>query len=236
MKNERYTRNIPTLSEEDQAALGGKKVLVAGCGGLGGFVIEYLVRLGVGNITAVDGDCFEESNLNRQLLSSVSRLGYSKALAAKERASDVNPEVAFTAVENFITADNALSLIRGHDLVIDALDNAGSRLILEDAAAECGIRIIHGAVQGLNVQVITAPPGKNRLHCLYKSAKPDAARGPKLKSTLVMAPACCAAIEVSEALSLLLRGKAESEDNFIMLDLRDMSVQKLPAEAFESKL
>ena len=235
MKNERYTRNIPTLSEEEQAVLSGKKVLVAGCGGLGGFVIEYLVRLGVGDITAVDGDCFEESNLNRQLLSSVSKLGYSKALAAKERAEDVNPGIKFAAVTEFIREDNAVSLIRGKDLVIDALDNVSSRLILEDAAAKCGVAVVHGAVQGLNIQVITAPPGMNRLHSLYRSAKPDAERGPKLKSTLVMAPACCAAIEVSEALRLLLGKKAESEDSFIILDLRDMSVAKLPAEAFGSK-
>ena len=66
--DERYSRNLPAVSEEEQAVLARRRVLVAGCGGLGGYLIEYLARMGVGEITAVDGDLFEPSNLNRQLL------------------------------------------------------------------------------------------------------------------------------------------------------------------------
>ena len=72
---ERYCRNLPAISAEEQAALKEKRVLVAGCGGLGGYLIEHLARMGVGRITAVDGDVFEESNLNRQILSAPALLG-----------------------------------------------------------------------------------------------------------------------------------------------------------------
>ncbi len=109
---ERYSRNIPSVSAEEQAALARRRVLVAGCGGLGGYLIEYLARMGVGEITAVDGDMFEPSNLNRQLLSTQALLGTGKALAARERVRAVNPAVAVRAVEAFLDGENAGGLVR----------------------------------------------------------------------------------------------------------------------------
>ena len=145
---ERYSRNIPSVSEAEQEALARKRVLVAGCGGLGGCLIEYLARMGVGEITAVDGDVFEPSNLNRQILSQEALLGVPKARAARERVQAVNSAVTVRAVESFLDGDNADGLVRGQDLVLDALDNAGARLILEDACARQGVTIVHGAIQG----------------------------------------------------------------------------------------
>ena len=87
---ERYIRNLGALTEEECAVLRGKTVFVAGCGGLGGYLIEMLLRLGVGEIRAADGDVFEASNLNRQLLSSPSTLGSGKAAAAAARAKEIN--------------------------------------------------------------------------------------------------------------------------------------------------
>lgn len=78
MTETRYERNIPALEEQEQKLLSSRRVLVIGCGGLGGFILESLARLGVGHITAVDGDVFEESNLNRQLYSSPALLGQKK--------------------------------------------------------------------------------------------------------------------------------------------------------------
>ena len=80
----RYARNIPALSATECEILRQKRVLVVGCGGLGGHVIDQLARIGVGSIRAVDGDVFEETNLNRQLLSSVPLLGVNKAKAAAD--------------------------------------------------------------------------------------------------------------------------------------------------------
>ena len=110
---ERYIRNIPAVSEEEQAALSGKRVLVVGCGGLGGCLIEHLARMGVGEITAVDGDAFEPSNLNRQLLSTQDLLGTGKALAAQARARAVNPEVTVRAVEAFLDETTPMSWCGG---------------------------------------------------------------------------------------------------------------------------
>ena len=104
----RFIRNLPTLTEAEQAVLGEKRVFIAGCGGLGGFLAEFLVRAGVGHITAADCDRFEYSNRNRQLLSLESTLGESKVLTAAARARDINPSVDFRPVE--VRLDAKISL------------------------------------------------------------------------------------------------------------------------------
>ena len=99
--NARYARNIPALSEAEILLLRQKSVAVIGCGGLGGYLIEYLARIGVGSIRCIDGDVFEESNLNRQLLSSPALLGTSKAAAAAARIREINPHVQADAFPVF---------------------------------------------------------------------------------------------------------------------------------------
>ena len=88
----RYQRNRRTISVDNQYTLFRSRVAVLGCGGLGGYIVEQLARLGVGCIVAIDPDVFEEHNLNRQLLSSIAWLGRSKAQAALERVSESIPQ------------------------------------------------------------------------------------------------------------------------------------------------
>ena len=135
----RYIRNIPALSEAECLALGKKRVLVAGCGGLGGHIIDMLARIGVGCLRVADGDVFDITNLNRQLLSSVPLLGSSKARAAADHIARVNPDITVDAVETFLTNNNVLELLEGCDIVIDALDNIVSRRILSAACERTNI-------------------------------------------------------------------------------------------------
>lgn len=109
----RYLRNIPAISEAEQVILAGKTVAVIGCGGLGGHLIELLCRVGVGSIRVVDGDVFEESNLNRQLLSTMATLDTSKAQAAAERVRAISPETAVTVCPVFLDEQNAAGSWRG---------------------------------------------------------------------------------------------------------------------------
>ncbi|WP_300882568.1 ThiF family adenylyltransferase, partial [uncultured Desulfovibrio sp.] len=102
----RYVRNARQLSIQEQLALLESHVLLVGLGGLGGWLLELLARLGVGSITGVDADRFEESNLNRQLLGNAGNLGQSKARAAAARLAVVNPAIQFTSVPRFM--DEAL--------------------------------------------------------------------------------------------------------------------------------
>ena len=214
MIDQRYQRNIPSLSEEDCALLGGKKVCVVGCGGLGGSVREHLARIGVGEITAIDGDVFDVSNLNRQLLSSEALIGKPKAAVAAQHIREINSSVEVHPVESFLTEENADKLIAGHDLVIDALDSPAARIVLSDACAKQGLTLIHGAVSGWNGQVAVVRPGSRLMENLYQGAEPD-----QSPSTLSFTPAIAASIEVAEAVKVLCGKPTQLESNMLFFDL-----------------
>lgn len=200
---QRYSRNMKTLSAEENDRLKDFKVCVVGCGGLGGYIIEELGRLGVGTITAVDGDVFEESNLNRQLLSSVENLGCGKAEAAAKRMEKVNPLIKVIPVQQRLNAENGTDILKGHDVVVDALDNIESRLALEKLAEELGIPLVHGAIAGWYGQVTTIFPGDRTLSRLYPA---DAKHGiEKELGNPSFTPAMVASIEVAEALKILIK-------------------------------
>ena len=202
---ERYIRNIPALSEEECKVLRNKRIAVIGCGGLGGYIIEYMSRLGVGAIKAVDGDVFDESNLNRQLLSKNSSIGISKAEAAKIRISDINPDVEFDAVPAFMTEENAASFISGCDAVFDALDNIGARRILAAACKEKGIPYIYGAVGEWVAQAAVSMPDDDLIDMLY----PEGAVV-KSRSVLGFTAAFCASLQVSLCVRLLTGRKVDT--------------------------
>lgn len=225
---------MPAITADEQALLQNKSVLVVGCGGLGGYAIEYLARLGIGHLTAVDGDVFCESNLNRQLLSSSENIGKSKSTEAAARVAAINPEIEINAITEFFTADNAAEILKGIDIVIDALDNVEARMALEDACEQAGITLVHGAVQGWTMQATVVPPGSNLLHNLYKfedkapATHAASQEDSDAKTCLCPTPACCAAIQVSEALKILLGRESSLNGNMLFWDLQTMENYTIP--------
>ena len=135
----KYDRNMNTLSKEENESLKNFKICVVGCGGIGGYVIEMLGRLGIGYITVIDGDVFEETNLNRQILSNSQTIGKSKAQTARERMKLVNPDIYVNAVFSHLNGENGMELIKDHNLVIDALDDVETRFILQDICEKLGL-------------------------------------------------------------------------------------------------
>ena len=218
---ERYIRNLGALTEKECALLRTKTVFVAGCGGLWGYLIEMLLRLGVGEIRAADGDAFEASNLNRQLLSSPSALGQSKAEAAAVRAALVNPDVRFVPIPEFVTEENAAQLIRGCDAVLDALDNIGSRRILARACAKENTPLIHGAICGWSAQAAVVLPGDDLIDRIY----PEGARLGS-KTSLSFTPPFCAAMQVALC-TRLLAGRPVEAGRLTMADLLDMEMETI---------
>ena len=222
MKN-RYSRNFNLLTQEENASLKGKRVCVVGCGGLGGYIIEMLARLGVGTITAIDGDVFDETNLNRQLLSEEGLLGTPKALAARDRVAKINSEVQVNPHQAFLKQDNAAALVQGHDVVLDALDNISSRKILEAACSDVGVPLIHGAIAGWYGQVTTIMPHQNVFGRLY----PDTLeKGIETElGNPSFTPALVASIQVSEALKLLIAKGDLLTGKLLTLNLLDHDYQ-----------
>jgi molybdopterin-synthase adenylyltransferase len=164
---ERYRRNLGTVGYAGQIALLQARVAIVGAGGLGGWVIESLARMGVGQLDLFDGDVFEEGNLNRQLGCTEATLGRSKVQVLAERVAQVNSAVSVNAHVLWVSNDNAADILSGVDLVVDALDTLPARFVVQRAATALGIPLVHGAIAGYTGQVMTILPGDAGLEALY---------------------------------------------------------------------
>jgi len=223
--NPRYARNIHALSANDVLLLHTKKVCVVGCGGLGGYIIETLARLGVLHITVVDYDVFELSNLNRQLFSEEGLIGSYKADAAVERIKKVNSDVKITGIKEKLTQKNAHEIIHRHDIVMDALDNMETRLLLADVCAELQIPMIHGAVAGWYGQVAAIFPGDDILQKLFKNTNIN--RGiEKELGNLPFTVAAVASIQCAECVKVLT-GKNIKQNTLTTVDLLNNTIKDI---------
>lgn len=132
-------KNIGVYTIEEQTKLKESRVIIFGLGGVGGIQAILSARMGIGMITGVDPDEFEVSNLNRQMLASVSSLGKPKAKVAEEAVKDINPFASTHFIQATVDEENVVELIKGHDLVIEAVDDMPSRVIIHRTARELGI-------------------------------------------------------------------------------------------------
>ena len=218
---ERYVRNVGPLTREECLLLRKRRVFLAGCGGLGGYLLEHLLRLGVGEITVCDGDVFQESNLNRQLLALPENLGRSKAEAARARAARVAPDTVVRALPVFLTAENAAGLVDGHDLALDALDSPAARRVLAGACRRAGIPLVHGAIQGWYAQAGVILPDSGLMERIYPS---DAPGGPD-QGSLSPTAGLCAAIQAAEAAKLLCGRPSPLAGRLLWIDLLEQDCQ-----------
>jgi molybdopterin/thiamine biosynthesis adenylyltransferase len=155
---EMLSRQMPLVDKADQEKFRNSKITVIGCGGIGGQTIEMLARMGVGELVVVDEDVFDITNLNRQSLSSQSTIGKAKSDIARRRVEDISPHVKVTSCREHVGPENAGRLIGDSRLVIDALDNVLTRVIVSRKAREYKIPFIHGAIHGTLGQVTTFLP------------------------------------------------------------------------------
>ncbi|MDY6826698.1 MAG: HesA/MoeB/ThiF family protein [Bacillota bacterium] len=201
----RYSRNIGTTGIAGQISLLKSKVGIVGAGGLGGFVIELLARMGVGKLTLIDDDSFSESNLNRQLLSLEKNLGDPKVDAAVKRIAAVNNAVEIEVHCCRGETGNLRDLLRGCDLIIDCLDNLSSRFALESACSRLNLPLIHGAIAGFLGQVAVIRPNKPLLQSIYGRQDGNTAeRGVETElGNPAFTPAMLASVQATEAVKCL---------------------------------
>lgn len=219
-RTDRYTRNMNTLSQEENRSLKAFRVCVIGCGGLGGYVIEMLGRIGIGSITAVDYDKFDETNLNRQILANTTTLGRNKAMVSCERMKKVNPEIILHPVEERFDNNNGNRIILGHDIVVDALDNSDTKRLLGRLCGEQKIPLVHGAIGGWYGQVTTIFPGDETMELLYKDSN-----NPGIEKQLgnpSFTPALVAAAQVAEVMKVLLKREGVLRNRILYVDLLNM--------------
>lgn len=227
----RYDRNQHTLSKEECLLLQNSRVIVVGCGGLGGHIIEHLGRLGVGMITAVDNDVFDQTNLNRQFLSTEELIGKPKAEAAVKRIEAVNSEIKIKGIVCRMTRENSQELLRGHHIAIDALDNVESRLILEEACQSLGIPLIHGAIGGWYGQVAVVMPGMPLLSKLYGESQEEGLEEDMGNPSFT--PGVIAGIQVTECVKVLLNKEGTLKGYILTVDLENLEFDILEIEGLE---
>ena len=144
----RYQRHLllPEVGIEGQAKLLGAKVLMLGAGGLGSPAALYLAAAGVGTIGIVDMDEVDASNLQRQILHNMDRIGERKVESARQTIAKLNPDVKVNTYDVRLTAENIIVIMTGYDVVVDGADNFPSRYLLNDASVKLGIPVVHGSI------------------------------------------------------------------------------------------
>lgn len=230
------SRQMSIVTRSEQQRFKDAKIAVIGCGGIGGETIEMLARMGVGSLTVVDEDAFDMSNLNRQTLASMADLGIEKSAVAKEKVRLINPYVDITSYSEHVDETNIDKIIGDADIVIDALDNVLTRVILSRKAKEKGIPFIHGAIHGTLGQVTVFLPDSEKT---YEEMFNLPSKGKELNNDTIEAlknvtsgvppvigptPNLVACLQAMEAFKIITgTGKITAAPEILTFDLLDFS-------------
>lgn len=218
----RYARNFQTFSWEDQIRLLKSQVTVVGLGGLGGTLVELLARAGVGSMILVDGDVFEDHNLNRQLLSSHATLGTPKAKSARDRVRTINASVEVTIFNHPFTRANGPRMVDNSNVVVDCLDNITTRFDLQAVAKQAEMPFVSAAVAGLVGHITTIFPQDKGLELIYGPLESiQSSKGAELQmGCLPQGVSTIASIESAETIKVLLKqNNATLRNQLLVVDL-----------------
>ena len=219
---ERYVRNMKTFSPQDQVALLKAQVSVVGLGGLGGTVVEILARLGIGTLNVIDGDTFEESNLNRQFLSMPKLMAKSKAETAARRVKEINPSIAVNQVSEFLNEKNGIDLLNRPDVVVDCLDNLKTRFVLERLCRQISSPLVSAAVAGSTGHVTTIYPGDQGLKLIYGDPGKIPSRGAEVSlGTVPYSATFLAALECAEVAKIIQHKGSLLRNKLLVADLNE---------------
>ncbi len=204
----RYQRHLllPEVDVEGQLKLLDAKVLLLGAGGLGSPAALYLAAAGVGTIGIVDMDVVDESNLQRQILHNVDRVGERKVDSAKKTLTLLNPDVNVVTHDVRLGADNVIDILSGYDLVIDGADNFPVRYLLNDAALKLEIPVVHGSIFRFEGQATVFTPHDGPCYRCFLPEPPPAELAPSCAEAGVLGvlPGIVGSIQAVEAIKLIL--------------------------------
>ena len=241
----RYARHIvlPQVGEEGQIKLLESSVLVVGAGGLGSPAMMYLAAAGVGRIGIIDDDVVESSNLQRQIIHSTSSVGESKALSAKKRLNELNPQVEVDVYVSRLDTENADSVIEKYDIVIDGTDNFSSRYLIGDVCEKLGKPWVFGSIHRFEGQVSTFnfEAGPNYRDLFPVPPPPELAPNCSEAGVLGILPGIVGTIQATEAIKAILgvgevlRGKLLTIDSLTMIT-RVLSFDSIPGRARVSEI
>ncbi len=204
----RYQRHLllPEVGEQGQQRLLDSRILLLGAGGLGSPAALYLAAAGVGTIGVIDMDVVDASNLQRQIMHNLDRIGERKVDSAKKTINLLNPDVTVVTYDLRLGADNVLDIIDGYDVIVDGTDNFPTRYLLNDASLKKGIPVVHGSIFRFEGQVTVFSPHDGPCYRCFVPEPPPAELAPSCAEAGVLGvlPGIVGSIQAMEAIKLLL--------------------------------
>lgn len=234
---EYYSRQLvlKEIGLEGQRRLKGSRVCAVGAGGLGSPILTQLASMGVGTLRIIDRDVVETSNLQRQHLYGVNVLGVPKVEAAEARLRQLNPFIEVEAVPLSVTPANAERLIRGVDVVVDALDSMNARYAVNRACVRLGLPFVHGGVIMQVGNASTILPGETAcLECFQGNVDDADLPSCAVQGVHPSVIGIIASIQVSETVKILLGQRPALADKLLFVDLSDLSFEKIQVSRVES--
>ena len=226
----RYQRHLslPEVGEEGQLKLLDAKVLLLGAGGLGSPAALYLTAAGVGTIGIIDMDVVDESNLQRQILHNVDRVGDRKVDSAKKTLTALNPDVNVVTYDARLGADNIMEILDGYDVVVDGADNFPSRYLLNDASVKLGIPVVHGSIFRFEGQVTVFDPKNGPTYRDMLPEPPPAEFAPSCAEAGVLGvlPGIVGSIQALETIKLILGLGEGLSGRLVAFDALDMTFRE----------
>ncbi len=226
----RYSRHLllPEVGEEGQQKLLGAKVLLLGAGGLGSPAALYLAAAGVGTIGIVDMDVVDESNLQRQILHNMDRIGERKVDSAKKTLTLLNPDVNVITHDERLDSSNMERIISGYDIVVDGADNFPVRYMLNDASVKLGIPVVHGSIFRFEGQVTVFDPknGPTYRDMLPEPPPPEMAPSCSEAGVLGVLPGIVGSIQAIETIKLILGLGDSLVGRYLTFDAADMEFRE----------
>lgn len=226
-QSNRYKRHLllPEVGVEGQAKLLGSKVLLLGAGGLGSPAALYLAAAGVGTIGIVDMDEVDASNLQRQILHNIDRVGDRKVDSAKKTLTALNPDVNVVCYDTRLSAENIIDIITGYDVIVDGADNFPSRYLLNDASVKLGIPVVHGSIFRFEGMVSVFHPKLGPTYRDMVPEPPPAELAPSCAEAGVLGvlPGIVGSIQALEAIKVLLGLGEPLIGRILAVDTTEMS-------------
>ncbi|MDP4851432.1 MAG: molybdopterin-synthase adenylyltransferase MoeB, partial [Ilumatobacteraceae bacterium] len=223
----RYQRHVllPEVGVEGQAKLLASKVLLLGAGGLGSPAAMYLAAAGVGTIGIVDMDVVDASNLQRQILHNLDRVGDRKVDSAKKTLTMLNPDVDVVTYDTRLSAENVMEILAGYDVIVDGADNFPSRYLLNDASVKLGIPVVHGSIFRFEGMVSVFHPILGPTYRDMVPEPPPAELAPSCAEAGVLGvlPGIVGSIQALEALKLILNLGESLIGKILAIDTTEMS-------------
>ena len=228
---QRYSRHLllPEVGLEGQRKLRNARVLVIGAGGLGSPLLLYLAAAGVGTIGVADFDVVDFSNLQRQIIHSEKDVGRKKIDSAEERIKGINPTVKVVKIEERITSDNALEMIRNFDIVVDGTDNFPTRYLVNDACVLLGKKNVYGSIYRFEGQVSVFDSRNGPCYrCLYENPPPPGLVPSCAEGGVVgVLPGIIGTIQAMETIKLILGVGEPIIGRLLLFDAMKMKFKEL---------